>query len=121
MACVASRCARSTPQLLTVARPSVDGEADPWRAQGITQEPECASCTVAGGCPTLVVAGASHHAWTHPAAPTDQPSVGAARVAIGAQVALWLAEVDPALNDDDAAAAGGGGDDDGDGGGDLEW
>jgi hypothetical protein len=42
--------------------------------------------------PTMMVQGASHHAWTHPARPSDQPSVAAARVAIAAQVDAWLAE-----------------------------
>ena len=39
-----------------------------------------------------MVDGASHHAWTHPSAPTDQPTVVAARAAIRQQVAAWLAE-----------------------------
>ena len=42
--------------------------------------------------PTMMVAGASHHAWTHPPKDTDQESVKAARVAIAAQVDEWLLE-----------------------------
>jgi len=42
--------------------------------------------------PTMMVAGASHHAWTHPPKDTDQESVKAARVAIAARVDEWLLE-----------------------------
>ena len=38
----------------------------------------------------LLVSGASHHAWTHPSLPTDQPSVVAARKAVRRQLAAWL-------------------------------
>ena len=42
--------------------------------------------------PTLMVPGASHHAWTHPTYPTDQASVVKARGLIRQQVNAWLAE-----------------------------
>ena len=62
-----------------------NGEVDPWRGLSINTSPS-------PGLPTLFVQGASHHAWTHPSAPTDQPSVVAARATIRAQVAKFLSE-----------------------------
>ena len=41
-----------------------------------------------------MVDGASHHAWTHPAATITQPAVRAAKAAIQQQVVAWLAEDD---------------------------
>eukprot|EP00043_Microstomoeca_roanoka_P018195 m.193365 g.193365 ORF g.193365 m.193365 type:complete len:495 (-) comp16779_c8_seq4:201-1685(-) len=52
-----------------------NGEVDPWHAQSILN-------TTNPNIKTLWVPGASHHAWTHPSAPTDQPSVVAARQTI---------------------------------------
>ncbi|EDQ86489.1 uncharacterized protein MONBRDRAFT_28146 [Monosiga brevicollis MX1] len=52
-----------------------NGEVDPWNSQSILN-------TTAPGITTLMVPGASHHAWTHPSAPSDQPSVVAARKTI---------------------------------------
>ncbi|EGD81876.1 thymus specific serine peptidase [Salpingoeca rosetta] len=52
-----------------------NGEVDPWHAQSILNSTN-------PNVKTLWVPGASHHAWTHPSLPTDQPSVVAARKAI---------------------------------------
>jgi len=62
-----------------------NGDVDPWHGLSILHAPSAE-------LPTLYVSGASHHAWTHPSAPTDQPSVVAARAAIRKQVAAWLRE-----------------------------
>jgi len=61
-----------------------NGDVDPWHGLSkLTTGPEL---------PVLMVSGASHHAWTHPSAPTDQASVVAARKTIRQQVAAWLKE-----------------------------
>jgi len=92
-----------------------NGDVDPWHGLSIIKSPSDA-------IPTLMVSGASHHAWTHPSAPTDQATAGpqrataprqqlglapksavterarwqasvvAARKTIGAQVLKWLSE-----------------------------
>ena len=64
------------------------GSVDPWRANSLTEDREFS----AEWAPTMTVRGASHHAWTHPSAPTDQPSVVAARVAIARVVDRWVAQ-----------------------------
>lgn len=61
-----------------------NGDVDPWH--GLSK------LTASPGLPVLMVSGASHHAWTHPSAPTDQKSVVVARQKIRDQVAAWLAE-----------------------------
>eukprot|EP00756_Hemistasia_phaeocysticola_P048853 Hpha_TRINITY_DN23262_c0_g1::TRINITY_DN23262_c0_g1_i1::g.30229::m.30229 len=61
-----------------------NGDVDPWH--GLSK------LTASPGLPVLMVSGASHHAWTHPSAPTDQKSVVAARETIRKQVTAWLAE-----------------------------
>ena len=63
----------------------VNGDVDPWSGLGILSSP-------APTLPTLIVSGASHHAWTHPSTPKDQPSVVKARGLIRKQVAAWLNE-----------------------------
>ena len=63
----------------------VNGDVDPWSGLSILTAPSAA-------LPTLLVPGASHHAWTHPSTPLDQPSVVAARETIRSQVFEWLAE-----------------------------
>jgi len=63
----------------------VNGNVDPWSGLSILTSP-------APTLPTLMVEGASHHAWTHPAKPTDQQSVIDAKRAIWEQVSKWLAE-----------------------------
>jgi hypothetical protein len=63
----------------------VNGEVDPWATLGILESPGKAQ-------PTLWVEGASHHAWTHPAEFTDQPSVVQAREAIRSQVLAFLSQ-----------------------------
>jgi len=62
-----------------------NGEVDPWKSQGILKAPSA-------DLPVMMVAGASHHAWTHPSLPTDQPSVVQARLDIKKQVKAWLEE-----------------------------
>ena len=64
------------------------GSVDPWRANSLTEDREFSH----EWAPTMTVRGASHHAWTHPSAPTDQPSVVAARVAIARVVDRWTAQ-----------------------------
>lgn len=63
----------------------VNGNVDPWSGLSILTSP-------APTLPTLIVEGASHHAWTHPAKPSDQATVVAAKQAINKQVLSWLAE-----------------------------
>jgi len=61
-----------------------NGDVDPWHGLSkLSAGPEL---------PVLLVSGASHHAWTHPSAPTDQESVIKARAMIREQVAAWLLE-----------------------------
>ena len=61
-----------------------NGDVDPWHGLSkLTAGPEL---------PVLMVAGASHHAWTHPSAPTDQATVVAARETLREQVLAWLKE-----------------------------
>eukprot|EP00049_Salpingoeca_infusionum_P005225 m.89520 g.89520 ORF g.89520 m.89520 type:complete len:500 (+) comp12897_c0_seq1:211-1710(+) len=52
-----------------------NGEVDPWHSQSILNSTN-------PDLEVLWVPGASHHAWTHPSAPSDQPSVVSARKAI---------------------------------------
>lgn len=61
-----------------------NGDVDPWH--GLSK------LTASPGLPVLMVAGASHHAWTHPSAPTDQATVIAARETLRKQVSAWLKE-----------------------------
>ena len=75
------------------------GSVDPWRANSFTPElagsvPHRSERAVKKTLPALMVAGASHHAWTHPPRKTDQESVVKAREAIAAQVEKWLEETD---------------------------
>jgi hypothetical protein len=65
----------------------VNGDVDPWHSLSVLETPADEKEQ-----PTLMVSGASHHAWTHPSASTDQASVVAARQAIRTQVTAWLAE-----------------------------
>ena len=60
-----------------------NGDVDPWHGLSILKPPTPA-------LPALLVAGASHHAWTHPSRASDQPSVVAARAAIRKQLTAWL-------------------------------
>jgi len=61
------------PSATCILYPS--GEVDPWASQSILK-------AQSAGIQTLWVPGASHHFWTHPDLPTDQPSVVQARAAI---------------------------------------
>ncbi len=60
----------------------VNGQIDPWGALSVLKPSD--------GFPTLMVQGASHHAWTHPFNKDDSIYLTAAREAIFAQVVLWL-------------------------------
>jgi len=62
-----------------------NGDVDPWHGLSILESP-------GPELPVLMVAGASHHAWTHPTLSSDQSTVVAARAAIRSQVSAWLAE-----------------------------
>lgn len=62
-----------------------NGEVDPWASLSVLK-------SLGESQPALWVPGASHHAWTHPVAPADQPSVVTARSAIRAQVETFLAQ-----------------------------
>jgi serine protease 16 len=78
----------------------LNGEVDPWTANS----PQSLSPQqLALGQRIVVVEGASHHAWTHPSASTDQPSVVAARAEIRAAVRQWLA-TDTTVDADQAVA-----------------
>lgn len=61
----------------------VNGDIDPWHALSVLTplSPEL---------PALVVRGASHHFWTHPAQPTDSPAIVQVRQQIAGYVAQWL-------------------------------
>ena len=63
----------------------VNGDVDPWSGLSILK-------ALSKDLPTLIVQGASHHAWTHPTYSTDQASVVTARRMIRQQVSAWLAE-----------------------------
>ena len=62
-----------------------NGDVDPWHGLGVVETPGPEE-------PVLMVSGASHHAWTHPADEIHQPTVAQAKEKIQTQVLLWLAE-----------------------------
>ena len=62
-----------------------NGDVDPWSGLGVRYEPGPSE-------PVLMVEGASHHAWTHPADEIHQDTVADAKAKIQAQVLLWLKE-----------------------------
>ena len=62
----------------------VNGQIDPWGALSVLSPLD--------GQPTLMVPGASHHAWTHPFDSRDSKYLTQARDLIFAQVVEWLAE-----------------------------
>ncbi len=71
----------------------INGIIDPWRAQAVTKTTDPVAR------PSIMVPGASHHFWTHPAKPTDSAFVVKARVQIGNFVASALTEPkNPGLN-----------------------
>ena len=74
---------RLSPAATRILYPN--GDVDPWHGLSVLKPPT-------PELPVLMVAGASHHAWTHPSRSTDQPSVVAARATIRKQVAAWLAQ-----------------------------
>merc|ERR1712216_756544 len=61
-----------------------NGDVDPWSGLGVLASPAASE-------PVMMVSGASHHAWTHPADTITQPTVSAAKAAIQKQVMEWLA------------------------------
>ena len=63
-----------------------NGEVDPWQALSVLVQPSEEQ-------PIMMVTGSSHHAWTHPSAPTDSKYLVEARNAIRKQVAEWLKEL----------------------------
>ena len=63
----------------------VNGDVDPWSGLSMIESPSLE-------LPTLYVPGASHHAWTHPTAKSDQPSVELARKVIRQWIDRFLAE-----------------------------
>lgn len=62
-----------------------NGEVDPWHSLSVLTPP-------GNGIQVLMVPGASHHAWTHPSAPSDQPSVVTARTQIRQVVTQFLGQ-----------------------------
>ena len=60
-----------------------NGQVDPWSTQSVLQAPS-------RDLPILMIAGASHHAWTWPSRPDDQESVMAARTTIRQQANTFL-------------------------------
>lgn len=60
-----------------------NGEVDPWATLSVLKSPGAAQ-------PVIWVEGASHHAWTHPSAGSDQASVVEARGKIRRQVDDFL-------------------------------
>lgn len=67
----------------------LNGDVDPWSALGVLASPDGNRSEV-----TMVVRGASHHAWTHPADTVVQPAVRDAKRAVWRQVQAWLHEPD---------------------------
>eukprot|EP00514_Thraustochytrium_sp_LLF1b_P011935 CAMPEP_0184550266 /NCGR_PEP_ID=MMETSP0199_2-20130426/18619_1 /TAXON_ID=1112570 /ORGANISM="Thraustochytrium sp., Strain LLF1b" /LENGTH=500 /DNA_ID=CAMNT_0026945099 /DNA_START=160 /DNA_END=1658 /DNA_ORIENTATION=+ len=65
----------------------VNGDCDPWSALSVLH---LSASQKAHGQRAIVVSGASHHAWTHASAPTDQQTVVEARKQIRAIVKGWL-------------------------------
>lgn len=65
----------------------VNGDIDPWHALSVLEP-------LSPLLPALVVPGASHHAWTHPAQPTDSAAIVKVRQQITSYVLQWLA-MDP--------------------------
>ena len=61
-----------------------NGDVDPWTGLGVLKSPAPTE-------PVMLVVGASHHAWTHPADTIVQKSVADAKAAIQVQVKQWLA------------------------------
>lgn len=64
-----------------------NGQVDPWKAGGVLASPAHSVEE-----PVLMVAGASHHFWTHPSLDTDSDAVNEARQIIWKQVTEWLTE-----------------------------
>jgi len=62
-----------------------NGEVDPWATLSVLESPGAEQ-------PVIWVEGASHHAWTHPSAATDQASVVDARSRIRRQVDDFLGQ-----------------------------
>lgn len=64
-----------------------NGDVDPWSGLGVNPSPDDNTTEK-----VLIVSGASHHAWTHPADTIVQQSVADAKLIIQNQVMAWLAE-----------------------------
>jgi hypothetical protein len=61
----------------------VNGDVDPWSALGVLNSTE-------RSLPAAVVAGASHHAWTHVVRESDAPEINQVRNYIYSVVMNWL-------------------------------
>ena len=61
-----------------------NGDVDPWTGLGVLESPAPTE-------PVMIVVGASHHAWTHPADTITQQTGRNAKKAIQSQVKQWLA------------------------------
>lgn len=62
-----------------------NGDVDPWHGLGVLEAPSDSE-------PVMMVAGASHHFWTHPQNQITQSTVQAAKTQIQDQVISWLEE-----------------------------
>eukprot|EP00613_Pedinella_sp_CCMP2098_P034599 CAMPEP_0171724882 /NCGR_PEP_ID=MMETSP0991-20121206/24643_1 /TAXON_ID=483369 /ORGANISM="non described non described, Strain CCMP2098" /LENGTH=504 /DNA_ID=CAMNT_0012317875 /DNA_START=26 /DNA_END=1540 /DNA_ORIENTATION=+ len=65
-----------------------NGNVDPWHGLGVLAAPSSSE-------PVMMVDGASHHAWTHPASDPmliAQPQLADAKAAIQQQILDWLSE-----------------------------
>eukprot|EP00980_Cylindrotheca_fusiformis_P003550 scaffold791_cov115-Cylindrotheca_fusiformis.AAC.8 len=61
----------------------VNGDVDPWSALGVLNSTRCS-------LPAAIVAGASHHAWTHVVRESDAPEIVQVRKYIYSVVENWL-------------------------------
>mmetsp|Transcript_7099 Transcript_7099/g.11278 ORF Transcript_7099/g.11278 Transcript_7099/m.11278 type:complete len:485 (-) Transcript_7099:656-2110(-) len=67
----------------------VNGSVDPWIANSVQN---LTSFQKRHQQKLILVEGASHHAWTHPSDPRDQPTVIEARMLIRKVISDWLAD-----------------------------
>mmetsp|Transcript_8248 Transcript_8248/g.18591 ORF Transcript_8248/g.18591 Transcript_8248/m.18591 type:complete len:596 (-) Transcript_8248:134-1921(-) len=77
---------------------SVNGDVDPWSELALRH-------SHGRSLPTLVVAGASHHFWTHASKSSDEAPVVAARQVIHQTVMNWLREAEEEVEHDGESIA----------------